>query len=258
VTAGQLYKKKIMDLTYIFGVFTIVFVVLILGTKTKSSLLPPVVTDFQVNIEQYSLVATWTANASTIPYITTHTSGVFMRAPITNIGSAFRSVLEFNNVGDTPITMTANLIVTDNGNCTEVPSNLFTSCVLGNVEIITKNGIKKASLIIDGEYLCQPNGQMLKIKQVLITNVTKPSLHSQLYAYKDTTITYWHKVLENGQMVYPKDSTRFIPVSSTYPFTVYNFLLEDMEGFIMTPDVVLETLKPWTDENGVEHLPWLH
>ena len=116
----------------------------------------------------------------------------------------------------------------------------------------------------------QPCGRTSKIQKITKTIIPNSKLKSnnevienskRLYKYKNTIITFWHKILLGDEIVLPKDHPEFIEfIDSELEGNgyVYNFLLDDYDDLIITEDsVVLESLKPYFDEHGVEHKPWI-
>lgn len=134
-------------------------------------------------------------------------------------------------------------------------------CIYEKTNLKTSEGLKCAEDIIIGENLVQPNGNISKVIQITKTRI--PTNHelrndsARLYKYKNTIITYWHKIMLDETYVLPKDHPDFHEISHLEETFVYNFLLESFDDMIITEDeVILESLKPYFDEHGVEHRPW--
>jgi hypothetical protein len=141
-------------------------------------------------------------------------------------------------------------------------------CIYEKTKIKTNEGLKAVEDVVDGDLILQPNGKISKVNKItkkLIPKFEEDTIiisknDSRLFKFKNTIVTYWHKILLGDEMVLPKDHPEFqelIDSDLKGKAKVYNFLLDDYDDLIITEDsIVLESLRPYFDEHGIEHKPW--
>lgn len=142
-------------------------------------------------------------------------------------------------------------------------------CIYEKTKISTKDGLKCAEDVVVGDEILQPCGKTSKVQKITQTLISQHLGNTsnevidnskRLYQFKNTIVTYWHKIMLGDEMVLPKDHPDFQELMDSDLIgkaNVYNFLLDDYDDLIITEDlVILESLKPYFDEHGIEHKPW--
>jgi hypothetical protein len=128
------------------------------------------------------------------------------------------------------------------------------NCIYEKTKILTKDGLKCAEDIFVGDQLLQPCGKTSKVNKITQTlipiygkkDVVLTKNDARLFKYKNTIITYWHKILVGDSMILPVEHSDFKELVDSElrgNAKVFNFQLDSFEHFIITEDnIILESL----------------
>jgi hypothetical protein len=187
----------------------------------------------------------WTSNAESAPKIDCYTA---------TVGDLTCSVMNIANDGEnwtadvattTNATFTFDIYTTLDSNTVSSSVDFAITCMLGHVPILTSNGVKLARDVVCGDKFVQPNGDLSEVKRVMSDVITENTKipDARLFVNDEAVITYWHKVLVNGEWMLP-EAAGWLEVTGqmALPLDIFHFALEKPSDVIMSKGLILESL----------------
>jgi hypothetical protein len=241
-----------MDRTFFPLILAVTFLVFWLGTRDslKKRSRTPYLADFVFAQTvpsgwTYGAHVEWSSNSDSVPTVACYSGSIGDKTcavtNVTHTGDAWTAdVATLSNT-----TFTFNIKSTLDSNTVSNTSTFAITCMLGHVPIQTSEGVKLAKDVSVGDKFVQNDGivsQVVRVKNDVITEQTKMP-DARLFAKDDIVITYWHKVLVNGEWVLPETAGwREITGQMALPLDIFHFELEKPSDVIVSGSTVLESL----------------